>query len=140
MRKILLVLVCAVCLILCACTPHSSEVGQQPDTTPSGTEAKPTPGMTLVAPSETPGEYIDVEDPADDPVVVPIITPAPTPESTPAPTPESTPADTPAPSQEPTGGNTPDPTPEATPAPTPTPGATNSSSGIELPFIPAIPK
>lgn len=132
MKKILLVLVCAVCLILCACTPHSSDAPQQPDTTPSGTEAKPTPGMTLVAPSETPGEYIDVEDPADDPVVVPIITPAPTP--------ESTPADTPVPSQEPTGGSTPNPTPEATPAPTPTPGATNSSSGIELPFIPAIPK
>ena len=132
MRKVLLVVACAVCLVLCACTPHSSEVGQQPDTTPSGTEAKPTPGMTLVAPSETPGEYIDVEDPADDPVVVPIITPAPTP--------ESTPADTPVPSQEPTGGNTPDPTPEATPTPTPTPSATNSSNGIELPYIPAIPK
>lgn len=122
MKKTLLLIACVVCLVLCACTPHNSEV---PETTPAPTEPDPTPGMTIIAPWETPGEYIDVVDPSGEPDVIPMDTPAPTPvgtgSSTPAPTPEPTPVVTPAP--------TPTPSPDAT--------VNTTSGGIDLPFIPA---
>lgn len=103
MKKTLLLIVCALCLALCACTPHKSEV---PESTPAFTEPRPTPGLTVVAPTETPGEYIDPVDPSDDPIVLPIETPVPTPDGTRAPTPDGSPDGTPAPS--------PDTTPEST--------------------------
>lgn len=122
MKRTLLLIACVVCLALCACTPHNSEI---PETTPAPTEPDPTPGMTIIPPSETPGEYIDVVDPSGEPDVIPMDTPAPTPDgtdsSTPAPTPEPTPVVTPAP--------TPTPSPDAT--------VNTTSGGIELPFIPA---
>lgn len=121
MKRTLLLIVCAVCLVLCACTPHKSE---EPETTPAATEPKPSPGMTIIAPSETPGEYIDPVDPSEGPVIIPLETPAPTTEGTnnsdPAPTPDSTPE------------GTPEPTPEATPE--------STKDGIELPYIPVGPK
>ena len=143
MKRTLLLIACAVCLALCACTPHNSEV---PETTPAPTEPDPTPGMTIIAPWETPGEYIDVVDPSGEPNVIPAETPAPTPKetsgSTPAPTPEPTPTATPESTPNSTPEPTPTPTPTPTPAPTPvvTPAPTpneTGSGGIELPFIPA---
>ncbi len=114
MKKSLLLIACVACLLLCACTPRGSEV---PETIPAPIESKPTPGMTVIAPSETPVEIIDPVDPSDDPVIIPVETPAPTPEGTPAPTPADTP------------DSTPEPTPDVT--------TESTSSGIDLPWIPA---
>ena len=111
-RKILLLIACALCFFLCACTPN---IDGAADTTPAPTEPKPTPGMTAIAPTGTPGEYIDVIDPSGSPVVVPIETPNPTP------------------------NGTPDPTPNGTPAPTPDATAKSTSNGIDLPYIPVRP-
>ncbi len=114
MKRTLLLIVCVACLVLCACTPQESV---EPETTPAATEPKPSPGMTIIAPTETPGEYIDPVDPSEGPVIIPIETPAPTTEDTnPKPTPDATPA----------------PTPEATPDVT--------EDGIKLPYIPVGPK
>ena len=133
MKRTLLLIVCVVCLVLCACTPQESV---KPETTPAATEPKPSPGMTIIAPSDTPGEYIDPVDPSEGPVIIPIETPAPTPDGTPvgtpAPTPDGTPAGTPAP--------TPDSTPAGTPAPTPEETPESTEGGITLPFIPVGPK
>lgn len=132
MKKTLLLITCAVCLFLCACTPNNSK---NPDTTPAPTEPKPTPGSTAIAPTGTPGEYIDVVDPSGGSVVIPVETPGPTPEEIGGSTPDPTPSVTPAP--------TPDGTPAPTPAgtPTPTPGVTTqaTSNGIDLPYIPVRP-
>lgn len=114
MKKVFLLITCVVCLLLCACTPSNSEV---PETTPAPTEPKPTPGLTVIAPSETPVEIIDPIDPSDDPAIIPIETPVPTPEGTPAPTPTDTPV------------STPDPTPDVT--------TESTNGGIDLPWIPA---
>lgn len=132
MKKTLLLIVCVLCLVLCACTPHKSEGAES---TPAPTEPRPTPGMTVIAPTGTPGEYIDVVDPTDGPVIVPVDTPVPTPEvtggSTPAPTPGGTPSPTPA--------GTPNPTTVDTPAPTPDAPTDSTGSGIDLPYIPVRP-
>ena len=120
MRKILLLIACALCLFLCACTPNNDGAA---DTTPAPTEPKPTPGMTVIAPTGTPGEYIDVIDPSESPVVVPIEPPVPSTDGTPDPTPNGTP----------------DPTPNGTPAPTPDATAKSTSNGIDLPYIPVRP-
>lgn len=125
MKKILII-VCLACVLLCACTPHTSETL---DTTPAATEPKPTPGLTAIAPSETPVEIIDPIDPSEGPVVVPLETPAPTPEITPAPTTGSTSDNTPDP--------TPAPSPDTTPAPTPETTQEPTKGGIDLPWIPA---
>lgn len=129
MKKTLLLIACVLCLVLCACTPNNSET---PDTTPAPTEPRPTPGLTVIAPSETPVEIIDPIDPSEGPVIVPVVTPAPTPEGTPVPTPENTPGGTLVPTPTPTPVPTPEATPEATPE--------STGDGIELPWIPVAPK
>lgn len=126
MKKTLIFAICVLCLVLCACTPQSNT--ENPDTTPAPTDPKPTPGLTIIAPSGTPGEYIDPVDPSEGPVFVPVESVEPSPELTPAPTPEETPAPTAAPSPD----ATPEPTPEETQKPT--------NSGIDLPYIPWPPK
>lgn len=118
MKKTLILIVCAVCLVLCACTPHKSEV---PESTPAPSVPNSTPGMTVIGPSETPGEYIDPLDPSDDPVILPVETPVPTPDVTTVPTPDSTP----------------DSSPDATPVPSPDTTPESTGSGIDLPWIPA---
>ena len=109
---------CAVCLALCACTPHNSEV---PETTPAPTEPDPTPGMTIIAPWETPVEIIDPVNSEDDPVNVPVDPPDSSTDDTPEPPVENSPDDS---------EDDLEPVPPVVPD-------TTSSGGIELPFIPA---
>lgn len=138
MKKTLIFAICVLCLVLCACTPQSNS--ENPDTTPAPTDPKPTPGLTIIAPSGTPGEYIVPADPSDVPVYVPIESVEPSPELTPAPTPEDKPVDTPVPTTEDTPVNTPADSPDATPAPTPEETQKSTNSGIDLPYIPWPPK
>ena len=116
MRKTLLLIACAVCLVLCACTPHKSEV---PESTPAATEPMPTPGMTIIAPSETPVEIIVPVQSEDDPVKVPVDSSGSAADVTPEPSAESSPDDS-----------------EDDPVPAPPVVPDTSSGGIDLPYIP----
>ncbi len=65
MKKTLLLIVCVLCVFLCACTPYTAHNNAEPESTPAPTDPKPTPGMTIIAPSGTPDVNIDAEDPDD---------------------------------------------------------------------------
>lgn len=140
---------CSVCLALCACTPHNSEI---PETTPAPTEPDPTPGMTIIAPWETPVEIIDPVNSEDDPVNVPVDPPDFSTDDTPEPPvenrpddseddpvnipvdpPDSSTDDTPEPPVE----NSPDDSEDDLEPVSPVVPDTTSSGGIDLPFIPA---
>ena len=92
MQKLLLILLCVSCMLLCACRPSE----ETPASTPSSPVSHPqdTPSFTLNNPDATPGDEIDVFDPSPEvtPVPSPEVTPVPSPEVTPTPTPEVTPA------------------------------------------------
>ena len=130
MKKILLLIACVACLIMCACTPQKTESPDDPNQTPPATAepTKGTPGMTIVSPSETPVEIIDPADPSDSPVVIPLDTSAPSGEDTPEPSPSDT------------SGSTVEPTPDSTPAPSPDASPVATENGIELPYVPVGPK
>lgn len=118
MRKILLLILCVGCLVLCACVPNQ-EPADPPQTPAATQEPKPSPGMTIVPPSETPVEIIDPADPSEDPVVMPLETPVDTSDETPEPTPGATTGPTPGASVEPTSEPT--------------------SGGVDLPYVPVAP-